>query len=102
VLQRTRFGISRAVYGGADRVQYSIDVVGDVVVPKTDNAVALVIEPSRAFIVVRLFQGISMLRAIHLDDKARRHACKICKIRADGYLSPEMRALRFQSPKLPP
>jgi len=92
VLQHLRFGIAGAIERCVDHLQHAFGILNDVVVPETDDAVALGLEPARPRLVASFVGLITVLRAIDLDDEARGHAGEVDDIGADWRLSPEMRS----------
>jgi hypothetical protein len=74
-----------------NRFQHAIDVMRDLVVPNTNNPIALQFEPACARGIPELMVSLAVLRAIDFDKQACRQTSEICHIWSNWDLPPEVR-----------
>jgi hypothetical protein len=72
------------------RFHHTIDVLQHVVVPETQDAIALRLKINGSLRIPDNVFRLIVLRAIDLDDEALFVARKVSKVRPDGGLSPEV------------
>src|SRR5207302_9797935 len=77
--------------GALNRLQHTIDVSEDVVIPEAQHAIALRFEKFGA-LQISIGQ-FSVLPAVNLNDQPGLMTCKIDNVRAQPHLPPEMRAI---------
>ena len=78
----------RRFEGAGDRLQYAVEIVENIIVPKADDAVAVTRKlGTTSFISIRLR---AMLTAIELDHELARRAGKIGDPLSDWMLSPKL------------
>src|SRR4249919_1640670 len=70
VLEHGRLRVTSAVELSVDQLQYSREVLRDVVIPEPDNTIPFRLEPSRASLVAQSVRLFAVLRSINLNDKS--------------------------------
>jgi hypothetical protein len=91
VLQGLYFGITRAIERRINRFQHTVHVGGQLIIPESDDSIALRFQPSSSSFVACVVRVSIVLRAIKLDDQTRSHTSEIDDVRPDRRLAPEMR-----------
>ena len=97
VLERHRLGHGRSMNSRVDAFQHPVHIVGDVVIPKTNDAITRGLEPARARLITSDIFADAVLRTINFDDKMRGHACKIGNVQSDRHLSAKVRSLNGEA-----
>jgi hypothetical protein len=74
----------------------------DVVVPKSEHAIAMRVQKFRSSLVGRHLPGLGVAGAVNLDDKSACVTTKIHKVAADSALPAKVRAFEAGFAKMPP
>jgi len=94
VCQSHRFRLTRTVQLNKNSLEHGRQIVVDLGIPKSDDAIAFLLKPKLSFAVA--FGGFifAVMSAIQLNDQPFRWAEEIHDIPSDRRLPPEMRAVR--------
>jgi len=102
VHQSRGFRLARAIKRRVDHVQNAVRILNDVVVPKSQDAIALAFEPARPHIVASGIFCFAVLRAIEFDDEPSGHAGEIGDVVSNRHLAAEMPAVQLECPEQAP
>jgi hypothetical protein len=80
----------------------ALDIAQNVVVPKPQHAIAMLVQISRPRGVASYLAGMIMLTAVNFDDQLVAVARKVGKERTDGRLSTEMTTVERQTAQIAP
>ena len=72
------------------RLDDSVDILRDVVIPEADHTVAFGLEPTGPHQIRLGNRTLGMLRAIDLDYQMCRHTSKVHDVTTDRHLPPEV------------
>ena len=78
----------------------SLGIGQDIIVPESENTIAVPLEPGSAFLI-----GIyshCMLPTVELDDEKSFHGRKVCNVGADGRLAAKLDAFEVTISKMLP
>jgi len=90
-------GFARAVKCRVDCFHHTMNIVGDLVVPKAKDTIALGLKPFFTQLIAPANFTSAMLRAVNLNNKMRRRAGKIDNEFADRHLPPKVSAARVET-----
>jgi hypothetical protein len=94
-----QLSITRTVERCIHRLQDTIHVGREIVIPKTDDTIPLRFQPTRPLLIFRSVSVDVVLGAVQLDHQTRSHAGKVGDIRSDWHLAAEMSSGGFNSAK---
>jgi len=83
-------------------LKHSVNVLGNVIIPEPQNAVAFGLQPIRALNIASPIGFFAVLRAINFNDELCGHAGEIRNVRADDDLSSEVAADHWMPPQVKP
>jgi hypothetical protein len=85
-----------------DYIQDGALISYNVVVPKSNDSIALAFEPARTFRIMRLNALLGVLRTVNFDDQMSRHAGKVDNVGSDRDLSTKVAFTDFHTPQVSP
>src|SRR5262249_31577097 len=85
-----------------DHFHHAVDVLQHIIVPETQDAIALCAKISGSLFISGNVVGIIMLRSIDLDDESPFVAGEVSEEGVEWGLSPEMRVLDGWASQMPP
>ena len=92
MLQHMRFGFVRAIKLPVYHIHNAMNLLRDLAVPESQDAVALGLEPLRSLLIAFTSDIFAMLRAINFDNEASRRTDEIDNKVSDRHLAAEVRA----------
>src|SRR5207248_917427 len=85
-----------------DRLRYAFDILQHIIVPETQDEIALRSKINRSLCISGNVLRLIVLRSINLDDEAPFMAGEVSEERTDRHLPSEMRVLDRQVTQMPP
>jgi hypothetical protein len=96
VLERKRLCFTRAVQLYINPLEHRIQVTGNIGIPKPDNAVSFLFQPSLTFVIALRRRVVVVMPAIELNDQTLCRTEEVHYVTADRRLTAEMRAFYRQ------
>jgi len=97
VFENAWLGVARAIKRDVDRVHHTMNILGDLVVPKAKDTVALGLKPFCTQLVAPASFTFAMLRPVDLNDETRRRTGKIDNEFSDRHLPAKVSAARREA-----
>ncbi len=102
MFQNTRLGLARAVELRIYNLHHAIDVLANIVVPKSKDTIALRLKPFRSDMVAPAARIFAMLRSVNFNDEPGSWAGEVDDKFADRHLAAEVSAVGLHLAKMAP